>query len=107
MDRSVPMAIVIRRAVNTFLWIVGLFLAIGLFGFVVAVPMFVLLYLKLQGGEKLGLSLKCGAAMALLLIGVFHLVLNVPWPEAMFPQAEEIILKQVESVYEWTWSAFS
>jgi TctA family transporter len=106
-DRSVPMAIVVRRAVNTFLWIVGLFLAIGLFGFVVAVPMFVLLYLKLQGGEKLGLSLKCGAAMALLLIGVFHLVLNVPWPEAMFPQTEELILRQVESVYEWSWSAFS
>ena len=101
------MSIVIRRAVTTFLWIFGLFTAIGLFGFVLAVPLFVLLYLKFQAGERLWLSIKCAAAMAVLLIGVFDLVLNVPWPEAVFPQAEEVILRQVESVYEWSWSAFS
>jgi hypothetical protein len=106
-DRSVPMAIVIRRAATTFLWIVGLFAAIGLFGLVVAVPLFVLLYLKLQGGETLGLSLKCSLAMAVLLIGVFDLVLNVPWPEAVFPHLEESILGRVQSVYVWFWSAIS
>jgi len=106
-DRSVPTSIVIRRAVTTFLWICGLFVAIGVFGLVVSVPMFVLLYLKLQGGETLWLSLKSGAAMALLLIGVFHLVLNVPWPEAIFPQMEELILEEVENVYDWSWSVFS
>jgi hypothetical protein len=45
--------------------------------------------------------------MALLLVGVFHLVLNVPWPEAVFPQTEGFILEQVESLCEWFWVAFS
>jgi len=106
-DRSVPTSIVIRRALNTFLWLCGLFVATRLIGLVIAVPLFILLYLKLQAGEKLWLSLKCGAAIALLLLGVFHLVLNVPWPEAVFPQLEEFILEQVESIYEWFWLAFS
>lgn len=106
-DRSVPTSLVIRRAFTTFLWLCGLFIAIRLFGLVIAVPMFVVLYLKLQGGEKLGLSLKCGLAMALLLIGVFDLVLNVPWPEAVFPQPEASILGHVESVFDWFWLATS
>ncbi|HEX6175784.1 MAG TPA: tripartite tricarboxylate transporter permease [Candidatus Binatia bacterium] len=104
-DRSVPMSVVVARAVKTFVWITGLFVAIYLAGLVIAVPLFVLFYLKFQGDEKLWLSLKSAAAMALLLVGVFHLVLNVPWPEAVFPQAEEVILERVESFYERLWSA--
>jgi hypothetical protein len=104
-DRSVPMSLVIRRAVKTFLWIVGLFAAVRLVGFVVAVPLFVLLYLKFQGDENLWLSLKCSAAMALLLVAVFHLVLNVPWPEAVFPQLEAVILERAEGFYDWLWAA--
>lgn len=104
-DRSVPMSLVIRRAVKTFLWIVGLFAAVRLVGFVVAVPLFVLLYLKFQGDENLWLSLKCSAAMALLLVAVFHLVLNVPWPAAVFPQLEAVILERAEGFYDWLWAA--
>jgi hypothetical protein len=45
--------------------------------------------------------------MAVLLIGVFDLVLNVPWPEAVFPHLEESILGRVQSAYVWFWSAIS
>ena len=106
-DRSVPTSIVIRRALNTFLWLCGLFAAVHVFGLVLSVPIFVLLYLKLQAGERLTISLQCGLAMALLLIGVFHLVLNVPWPDALFPQPEALVLGQVEVFYDWLWSVWS
>jgi hypothetical protein len=43
--------------------------------------------------------------MALLLVGVFHLVLNVPWPEAVFPQLEAVILERAEGFYDWLWAA--
>jgi hypothetical protein len=104
-DRSVPMSVVVARAVKTFLWIIGLFAAIYFAGLIIAVPLFVLFYLRFQGGEKLWLSLKCSAAMALLLIGVFDLVLNVPWPTAVFPQAEHVILERVQSLYARLWPA--
>lgn len=106
-DRSVPMSVVVRRALNTFGWIFGLFAAVSFMGFIVAVPLFVFLYLRFQAGEKLALSVKSSAAMLLLLIGVFHVMLNVPWPEAMFPFVEEAILRRVDGIYDWSWSALS
>ncbi len=52
-DRSVPVSVVIRRATTIFAWILGLFSSIWLFGFVVSVALFIVLYLTLQAGEKL------------------------------------------------------
>ena len=42
-DRSVPVSVVAKRAANTFLWILGLFAAVWLVGFVLSVPLFVFL----------------------------------------------------------------
>jgi hypothetical protein len=98
-DRSVPGSVVVSRALNTLVWILGFFAAIWLVGFVVSVPLFVLLYLKLQAGEKFWLSLAYSVSMLVLVIGLFHLVLSIPWPEGVFPQAEEIILDWVERLF--------
>ena len=103
-DRTVPMAVVAKRAATTFAWILGLFAGVWLAGFVLSVPLFVFLYLKLQADEKLRVALTSGACMLLLIVGVFHLVLSVPWPEAVFPQAEAWFLTTVESL---AWGAFS
>jgi TctA family transporter len=91
-DRSVPLSIVFTRAVNTFGWIIGLFATIWLIGFVISVPLFVFLYLILQAREKLWVGLVYSVVMLVFIIGVFHMVLSVPWPEGVFPQAEELIL---------------
>jgi TctA family transporter len=103
-DRSVPVSVVAKRAANTFLWILGLFAGVWLVGFVLSVPLFVFLYLKFQAGEKLRVAFTAGACMLLLIVGVFDLVLSIPWPEAVFPQAEEWLLTTVENL---TWGAFA
>lgn len=95
-DRSVPASVVVNRALTTFGWIFGLFAAVGLVGFVISVPVFVVLYLKLQGGESLRVSLVSGVSMFLVIVGVFHLVLNIVWPEGFFSGAEEWILATIE-----------
>ncbi len=100
-DRSVPTSVVVSRAVNSLLWIVGLFAGIWLIGFVISIPLFVLLYLKFQAGEPFKVGLVSGATLALLIIGVFHLVLHVPWAEGVFPQPEEWILGGVEGLWDW------
>lgn len=41
-----------RRTVNISLWIFGFFFLVLLIGFPIAVPLFVFLYMKLQGKEK-------------------------------------------------------
>jgi len=96
-DRSVPIAVVVKRAINSFGWVLGLFAAIWIVGFVVAVPLFIFLYLIWQAREKLWISTAYCVSMLVFIVGVFHLILNVPWPEGLFPQAEEWILRRVES----------
>ncbi len=91
-DRSVPVSVVIRRATNIFGWMMGLFIGIWLVGFIVIVPVFIVLYLTLQAGEKWRVTLAYTLGIMAFMIGVFHLVLTVPWPEALFPQMEEAIL---------------
>ena len=92
-DRSVPVSVVIKRAMNIFAWILGLFAAIWLIGFVVSVPMFVFLYLVVQAREKLWIATVYAIGMLAFIIGVFHVILSVPWPEGAFPQLDQFILQ--------------
>ncbi len=92
-DRSVPVSTVISRAANTFGWILGLFATIFLIGFVVSVPLFVLLYLTLQAREKPWIAVAYSVGMLAFIVGVFHVILSVPWPEGIFPQFEAFVLQ--------------
>jgi MFS family permease len=96
-DQSVPVAVVVKRAVNSFGWVLGLFATIWIIGFVVAVPLFIFLYLTFQAREKLWISSAYCVGMLAFIVGVFHLILNAPWPEGLLPHAEEWILRRVES----------
>lgn len=96
-DRSVPVAVVVKRAFNAFGWVLGLFATIWILGFVVAVPLFVFVYLSLQAREKIWISTAYAIGILTLIIGVFHLILSVPWPEGLIPYAEERLLRLVES----------
>ena len=64
-------------------WTVGFFIAIWLLGFAYAVPLTMLLYLKLAGREKWPIT----AIMTLCTWGFFYLLfqkmLNVPFPEGL------------------------
>jgi len=91
-DRSVPVSVVVHRAVNSFGWIIGFMLVIWLIGFIISVPLFVLLYLLIQAREKLWVSLVYTGAMLIFLLGVFHQVLHIPWPPGVFPGPQEMIL---------------
>ena len=91
-DRGIPVSVVVRRAVNSFGWIIGFMLVIWLIGFIISVPLFVLLYLLIQAREKLWVSLVYTGAMLIFLLGVFHQVLHIPWPPGVFPGPQEMIL---------------
>jgi len=92
-DRSVPVSVVIKRALNIFGWILGLFAAVWLVGFIVSVPLFIFFYLTLQAREKLWIAAVYAVGMLVFIIGVFHVILSVPWPEGVLPQLEQLILQ--------------
>lgn len=95
-DRSVPVSVVIRRATNIFGWIMGLFAGIWLIGFVVSVPLFILLYLLIQAREPWRVAVTYSLIMLLFLVGVFELVLHIPWPPGVFNGAQDLLLTFVE-----------
>jgi hypothetical protein len=69
-----------RRVLRTAGWMLGFFAAIVLLGFPIAVPLFVFLYLKLEGGEGWGMSIALTLAVGALFHGLFDALLHLPFP---------------------------
>lgn len=92
-DSDLPLAVVARRAGVMFAWLFGLFAAIWLVGFLIAIPVFVFLYLLLQGREKLRVCLIASVSMLVFMVVVFHHLLRVSWLHGAFPQPQEIVME--------------
>lgn len=74
-------ALPVGRTLLSFMFIIGLLLLIFLFGFPLGVPLFVFLYLKIQGKESWGISVGLTALAWGSLYGLFVRLLNTPFPE--------------------------
>jgi len=72
-EKSLP------RTALAIAWMLGFFAAIVLLGFPIAVPLFVLLYLKLQGGEGWVLSIVMTLAVWGIFYGLFDRLLHLPF----------------------------
>ncbi len=80
MSADVPAPVAARRTVLTGAGMIGFFAAIALIGFPYAVPLFVFLYLRLQGREGWVFSLLFSAAVWLFFHLVFDRLLHLPFP---------------------------
>lgn len=79
-EDGVPRALALRRTLAAAGWIGGFFAAIVLLGFPPAVPAFVLLYLRLQGGESWLFSAIFSIAVWAVFYGLFDRMLHLPFP---------------------------
>jgi len=77
---EVPPELARRRTLLACGWIAGFFVAIVLFGFLFAVPAFVLLYLRMQGRESWLFSAIFAAAVWAIFYGLFDQLLHMPLP---------------------------
>jgi hypothetical protein len=80
MATEVPRGVAIRRTLAVVAWIGGFFAVIALIGFPWAVPLFVFLYLKVQGRESWWLSIGFSAVVWGFFHGLFVRLLNIPFP---------------------------
>ncbi|HWP34031.1 MAG TPA: tripartite tricarboxylate transporter TctB family protein [Thermodesulfobacteriota bacterium] len=78
---DVPPEVARRRVLAITAWIVAFFLLILGIGFILAVPAFVLAYLRLAGRERWPLSLGLAAVAWGLVYGVFDRLLHLPFAE--------------------------
>ena len=77
---EVPADLARRRTLIAIGWIFGFFAAIVLLGFPVAVPAFVLFYLRLLGRETWLYSAIFAAVVGALFYGLFDVLLHLPFP---------------------------
>ena len=69
-----------RRTAVAIGWMLGLFAAIVLLGFPIAVPLFMVLYLKVQGREGWTLTIAMTLAVWAVFYGLFVYLLHLPFP---------------------------
>jgi hypothetical protein len=69
-----------RRTVTAIGWMLGFFAAIVLLGFPIAVPLFMVLYLKMQGRESWALTIAMTLAVWGVFYGLFVYLLHLPFP---------------------------
>ncbi|MDI7261166.1 MAG: tripartite tricarboxylate transporter TctB family protein [Thermodesulfobacteriota bacterium] len=70
-----------RRAISISLWIFGFFLMVIFLGFSVAIPLFVFLYLKIQGKEGWGITIALTVLVGLFFYGLFVWFIDLHFPE--------------------------
>lgn len=80
---QIPARTVARRTLAAIAWMFGFLAAIALLGFPVAVPLFVFLYLIVQGKERwMFCAVFAGAAWAIF-YAVFDRLLHLPFPAGL------------------------
>jgi Tripartite tricarboxylate transporter TctB family len=72
-----------QRTISILLWTVGFFVAIWLLGFSYAVPLTILLYLKVAGNESWLMTASVTFFSWLFYWSLFEKMLNVPFPEGL------------------------
>jgi len=80
---EIPAEDVKQRTVSIILWTVGFFLAIWIFGFSIAVPLTILLYLKIAGNESWTMTALVTFFSWLFYWSLFEKLLNVPFPDGL------------------------
>src|SRR4051812_6487120 len=78
---DLPAAVALRRTAAAFGWIAGFFALIVLLGFPIAVPLFLLLYLKAQGKEGWTLTIVLTAVVWAVFYTLFDRMLHLPFPD--------------------------
>ena len=72
-----------RRTLTFFAWFIGGALGIWLLGIVIALPLLVFLYARIEGKEKWITSLIMAACTYLLIWGLFEYMLESRWPPGL------------------------
>lgn len=80
---ALPAPTVIGRAARFFGWLVGLILCSYLIGFLPTVPLFIILFMRLEGPEAWRLVVPQAVGATLFVYFVFDRILTIPWPPSL------------------------
>lgn len=82
-QKEMDPAVVKRRTITMFSWMLGFFLMIWLLGYVIAIPVMVFSYLKFQSNESWLLSTTLTVIAFVFFYSLFVKLLTLPFPEGL------------------------
>ena len=82
-EENLPPDAIYSRTVTIIGWILGVFVAIWLLGFSLAVPLTTLLYLKFTSREKWAITIVFAIASWAIFYGLFEYAINIPFPKGL------------------------
>jgi hypothetical protein len=80
---GLPNSVVGVRAAQFFVWLVVFVISMSVIGLIPSIPVFMLMFLRLQGREPWRLSLPYAAAMTLFVYVLFDRGIHVFWPNSL------------------------
>ena len=80
---EIPAPVVRQRTLSIMAWLIGLFLAIWLLGFMPSILLFTFLYLKIESGEGWWFAILLSAATWGFMFGLFQWALSLPFPPGL------------------------
>ena len=84
---DLPPRTILARAAVYFGWCIFFFIVAAVFGFLPALFIFLVAYIRLEGKESWSSTLAIAVPMGIFCYGLFHEVLHVPWPQTMIGDA--------------------
>ena len=91
LSEEVDPALATRRTLLCFAWIIGFFVLILLFGFTIAVPLLVFLFLKVQARERWGITLLLTVSSLVFFFGLFVWLLDIPFSEGWIVEGLKVL----------------
>ena len=71
---------VVTRAAIFFGWLVGLMISMATIGLIPSIPIFVILFMRIEGRERWFLAIAQAVCLTAFVYFVFHRTLHIPWP---------------------------
>ncbi len=78
-----PGPVILTRGFMFFGWMAGFMLVMWIIGLIPAVPIFILAYMRFEGGEKWRIAVPMAASVVVLIYVVFDQLLAIPWPPTL------------------------
>lgn len=87
--------VIFTRSVIFFGWLVGFMISMAVIGIMITVPLFVILFMWLEGKERWSLIIPQAIGLTVFIWVVFDYLLTIPWPPTMLgdliPAAKGVI----------------
>jgi hypothetical protein len=75
--------VIVRRAAMFFGWLIAFMGSMATIGLVPTVPLFVVAYMRLEGGERWSLVFPQAVLLTVFIFVVFDYLLTIPWPPTL------------------------